>query len=354
MTYNRKRAVGDRLDLWLDRLPADAFPDRNYQLQYKNVATKLATDAHTKVEMQNILTQINAGNVAWELIIYLNNHGPGHVNQVIERVSRILRDGGGTLTAYEGYLLLMAIQFHDVGNIFGRDNHEIKAGLIMKRMGMLTGEDTCEKRVILQIAAAHGGNNRGSKDTIGEIDNDNHLKNATVRKRFIAALLRFADELADDSSRADRFSLAIGAVPPASELYHVYSKSLHSVVIAGEDVILSFEFDKDTALREFVKGDAKTYLLDEIFARTLKMHMERIYCMRFLRPHIQINRIQVKVTICETFEQDALATPIKEIRYGLEEKGYPDMPAGIAIMCPELKGITGKAVSEDILRKVTP
>lgn len=64
-------------------------------------------------------------------IVYLNNHGEGHVDKVIQKCSELLEKSQCGLNAYEGYLLLCAIQFHDVGNIFGREEHEKKCKEIL-------------------------------------------------------------------------------------------------------------------------------------------------------------------------------------------------------------------------------
>ena len=222
----------------------------------------------------------------------------------------------------------------------------------MLDLDKLAGEETIEKRVIATVAAAHGGTVRGSvddKDTIGKLAPERVILNQQVHQQLLAALLKFADELADDYTRADRFMLDNGLLE-GSEVYHAYSQSLHSVMIHERDIALHFEMSRKTALRQYGKGNKSVYLLDEIFNRTLKMHLERIYCMRFLRTLFSIDRIRVTIEVFENIEQDYLiGPPLETISYTLEESGYPNTPAGgIQELCPELHGWTGESLREKL------
>lgn len=149
---------------------------------------------------------------------YLTDHGKGHIETVIRRAGRLLGENI-CFSAYEVYLLLVAIFLHDAGNIFGREEHERRVSRIVTELGSLLGEDTPEKRMISNIAAAHGGRINGSKDTIGNLLRHVHILGKQVRVQALAALLRFADELADDSTRAARFPQRLGQVPKKSEIY---------------------------------------------------------------------------------------------------------------------------------------
>lgn len=159
-----------------------------------------------------------------------------------------------------------------------------------------------------------------------------------VREQFLAALLRFADELADDRLRASGFLLKLALLKPGSEVYHRYAQALHSVVVDAQSgaVDLRFDMTVEDACRQFGKGDVAVYLLDEIFDRTLKMDRERKYCMRFLRPLIDSARIDVEITVYGPSYQKKLA----QIPYRLEESGYPEAhPGGILMACPTLNDL---------------
>ena len=264
--------------------------------------------------------------VSADPLVYLNDHGIDHVEKVINWVSILLSlFSDGFLTPYEGFLLLVAILVHDTGNVFGRDDHEKRIKQILDQFCVTFIPDNFERTAIEDIAIVHGGKIYGKKDTINILEHEDLLHNAKIRKRLLSALLRFGDELADDSSRADGFALSNGVIPESSKIFHYYSKALHSVTIQLNPVNkqfelhLAYEFDSDVAQMQFMKYGSSKYLLDEIYDRTKKMECERRYCMRFLRPYLHIDSIKVVIVI-----RNRKSPPIKDrIDYTLEENGYP-------------------------------
>ena len=268
---------GRTLVEWLASCPKTAFPGNgstDYHARFVGVQDYLNQNVHPHV---TALAMLQDGG-------YLTDHGPEHVKTVIRRASQLAEHEGCELSPYEVYILLVGIHFHDVGMIFGgREQHEINHEAIMERLGMLMGEDTGERFAIHKIAAAHSGSNDGNKDKIAMLPENERLLDQKIRPRILAAILRFADELADGRNRAARFLLTEGKVPSSSEVYHQYALALHSVIlqVPGDSIALDFELTVDDACRMFGKGTDQVYLLDEIFERTLKMHCERMYCIIF-------------------------------------------------------------------------
>ncbi len=245
-------------------------------------------------------------------------------------------------------MLLVAINLHDAGNIEGRNNHEKKVFSFIHEMGKLIGNDSAKKRLIGKIAAVHGGRINGSKDTIKNLLEGQHILGKPLDCRFLAALVRFSDELADDGPRASRFMLETNMLSEESEIFHQYSISLTSVRITKSDLSLNYHVDYETALRKFKKGVNQVYLIDEIFVRLLKMHLERIYCLRYLRHRLEIGQIRFQLEISDP--NDPFSTP--EVVTGtLHETGFPDDPRkGIYEICPELGELNGLAISQKIER----
>lgn len=357
--------VTKTLDKWLNARKEDHFPmsssnGKSYKKLYASIEDNLKP-IHNSVEKGALLEDAKKlaeeNNLDPEQLIYLNNHGVGHVNTVIAKASDLLIDSECKISPYEGYLLLCAIQFHDVGNIFGRENHEKKCQKILKDFFPNAGYDSPEEKVIVKIATVHGGCYKNSKDTISSLHLNSDLMGQNIRKRFLAATLRLADELSDDRSRAERYLLRKGEITKASELHHTYSDSLHSVIVENNEIRLAYEFSEKIAKKDFkklIKNNGtlkweKQLLLDEIYERSLKMHKELLYCMRFMRPFISIDRILVNIAIYSEYDY---VEPIEKITYVLEEKGYPsDPPAGICSICPELKGLSGKDIKKKLLTK---
>jgi len=330
-----------RLDEWLLTRPESDFPTSAgipHRTRLGAVGQYLQKEIHPHVEKGAMLRGDG----------YLTDHGREHIDTVIRRASELLGPVPGELTTYEAYLLVMAIHFHDVANIFGRAEHEKRAGDIMREIGRLMGDDSVEVRTIQQIARAHGGHVDGDRDTITQLPFSEYVLGAHVRIQLLAALLRFADELADDSSRAARFPLEHNQIPASSEIFHAYARSLHTVAIDPHSRTIELRFDlyKPDAIRRFGKGKKRAYLLDEIYSRTLKMHTERIYCSRFLVPVVRIDAINVRVSVYVSENQ---VTPDREIGYSLQERGYPVSPKTLSELCPSIEW-TGRALRTALLR----
>ncbi len=326
---------------WLEqkaRQGSSQFPGAgktDYFRRFKNIEEYLNNEVHKHVNAAALLTDSG----------YLTDHGPDHVAKVIKRASELVCSDTCNLTAYEVYLLLAAIHFHDVGNIFGRDEHVIKVADVMKEMDKLAGTDAPEKRWIREIAEAHGGKDaKGDKDKIGKLPPSDPVLSKKVRIQLLAAILRFADELSDDAERAARFLLDAGKIPKESEIYHKYAQCLHSVVIDTKGREISFHFGVEIAdvMRKYGKGGGKglktdVYLVDEIMERSLKTHIERVYCTRFMQKEIFLDSVKVKI---EIFTNRHFEEKVDTIGYELKEQGYPTYSKeGIYTLCPELRNI---------------
>ena len=217
----------------------------------------------------------------------------------------------------------------------------------------VAGGNDIEKIMILQIARAHGGDFLGDKDTVGNLLEETKLLNCKVRPRLLAAIVRFADELADDRDRAGRFMLDTGAMPVEARIFHQYSHALHTVHVDREASCIQLQFDlaKNVALEKFQYAGGERYLLDYIFERTIKLHIERIYCMRFLHQYgIALNSVTVQINV-----RGQQLEPEETIGYRLAERGYPSpLSAGIYEMCPDLakrEGWTDNKVTGPALAK---
>jgi hypothetical protein len=312
----------------LANCPHDDFPGgRDYSTQFQNLQNHLNDYYHKHVTAAATIS--DGGG-------FLTDHGPEHIKTVIQRASDILRKSpAASLSCYETYILLVAIHVHDLGNFFGRDSHEMNAEKVMEELGSVLGIEMPEKRAVFEIAQAHGGKIGADKDKLSQVPTIKDVLGQDVHSRFLAALLRFADELADDKTRSSRYMIEAGKIPTPSEIFHKYADALQSVIVTGETVRLEFQLTEADVKRKFGKGDGHVYLLDEIYDRTMKMHRERMYCMRFLRRDINVNRIDVSIRVYG--DGFSLLKERAVISYSLEEAGYPDEKnPTIFVLCPSL------------------
>jgi hypothetical protein len=289
------------------------------------------------------------------IIIYLNGHGKAHVDKVIEKISEIVSHfKSGHLTPYEGFFLLCAAQAHDIGNLFGRENHEKSCKIIVEEKADNIIQDRTERDEITRLAMVHGGTYFGNPDTIDKLQDSRILFNGKIREKMLAAILRFADELADDVSRADSIAIEMGVLGDDDSLiYHKYSESLHTVSLDVDRlgkiyICLNFSVFSDDVLRKMKKNKVEKYLLDEIYDRTIKMENERRYCMRFMRPYLSIDYISVEIFI---MSQNG-GLELDRITYTIKEEGYPIglKCGGLSKIMPNIK--TGQEECEYIKGKI--
>ena len=279
--------------------------------------------------------------------ILLTDHGPEHISTVIRRIGDLVYvNGRFNVRPYEAYLLAVAAHFHDVGNVYGRKKHERRAhSELFGLSDELTGENTIEKRKISDIAQAHGGHAGRSKDTIGALPYDR-----AVRK--LAAILRFADELADDRTRTSptlqKILVEHKEARMESEIYHVYADRLREVEVDHDShgVRLSFEVLPCHLRKQYWKDGKQCYLIDEIFDRTLKVHREQVYCGKFMAPDIISESTYVEIGVCSHNYERILG----KFHYTLEQKGYPDHINDFRVLVSEygLSGLEGRIVAEGI------
>jgi len=344
-----------------------AFPDNsvNYLSRFDTVAEYLNSKIHEEVEKAALLRDAlelknyiqnkeKDSTIEEPQIYYLTNHGPKHIQTVIDFAGHIVKSTRTYLTPYEVYILLLAIHFHDVGNLYGRKGHEKNIRLVLnsEKVAPLIGNNQAEIRTINRIAAAHGGTVDGkNQDTIDALQEYEDISRCRVRLKLLAAILRFADELSDEPSRSSN-ALDIDDLG-ASEVYHKYAASIRTIDIEDDRITLEIDLSKDDVIRKFRKKSEQVYIIEEIFARTVKMHHERSYCMEFIStpinakfPHIDIEKIytssirpiksiKVKINIYDDLQMDDY--PVETIEYSLKKQGYPAYEGkDIYRLCPTI------------------
>lgn len=319
----------ENLEGWLERAPNHKYPQKKKIDHFTDYA-KLK-----KYLKENVHNQVTSGGNLSDPTVLLNDHGIDHIETVISRASFLVSNEKCDLTPYEVYVLLCCIQLHDVGNIFGRYQHELKIDEIMIQAENICGTDTIESIRIKKIAETHGGKlSNGSKDKIDQLEESENTFYGPFRPRLLASILRFADELADDKNRAFGKLLLLGKIPKQSEVFHAYALCLDSVHVSHQDkaIKLSFHIPKEFLIKKFGKLNEEIYLLDEIYDRLLKMHYERIYCSRYFKNWIDID----KITVTINFHGKSLTHVYPRISFELSEKGYPRPINDIFELCSEL------------------
>jgi hypothetical protein len=299
------------IEKWFLDQPKTSFPSKSdYVANYRAIKNYMDEQIHEEIKSM-VKTFIPE--------MYLNNHGTKHIATVIDKASEIINISNQILTPYETYFLLVAIQIHDAGHLInGRKEHEKNAKAIISNFGNEL-IDKVEKRYVSDIARAHSGKN----DPIGKLPENQYVNGESINLRLIAALLRLADELADDVTRSSLFLLEHELLPEKSILFHEYSKCLHSCIAdrEGHQISMNFFVEEDVLDKTYIDGTQTVFLIDEIYKRTLKTYLECLYCNRYLPEKYRYTTINVEIEI----DSDKESIDPKSISYRLMEKGYPDL-----------------------------
>lgn len=298
----------------------DEFPKTrvNYTKIFQQVEDYLNKNVHPEVVTGAALQEDGL----------INDHGKEHVEMVIQRSGLLLGNRIKDLKGFEIFLLLLAIHFHDVGNIYGREKHEERILDVMDALGPILPFDYASKRHIVQIVNSHGGMIDGCKDTIAALNETEYLLGIEIRPALIASILRYADEISDDYTRAACFLYDAKKVPPENQVFHDYSKCLQPAVVNGNTLILKFDIPYELAVTESSKLDinvecrwCRLFLYDEILNRLKKCLCELEYCRKYSQGFIIIASIQADIAV---FQPNMLSVIHKDsIRLRLS--GYPEI-----------------------------
>ncbi len=312
---------------WFLNLSPDKFPNsEDYVAKYKTIKDFMNNQIHSEIKSVVVKKVPET---------YLNDHGEKHIKKVVEKASEIIANNFVFFSPYEFFFLLIAIQIHDAGHIInGRDEHAKNAQLIINKIGK-ESITNIERKYISQIAKSHSGKN----DPIGNLNENQYVNNQSINLKRIAAIVRLADELADDTTRASSFLLDNNLINDQSRIFHCYSQCLNSCVVDTGQIKMWFYLNDEHLKQKMQLGVKNVYLLDEIYDRTIKTFLESIYCNRFLPEDIRINLVDVKIEI-ESELEDLVP---KEITYRIVEKGYPSCyERSIFEHCDTLKNNAGE------------
>lgn len=253
---------------------------------------------------------------------YYTDHGIGHINRISDRLFDLLKDhlliqeettpypnanargskGSKLLNAYELYLLMCSVLWHDIGNLYGRTKHEEKIHkLFDKAKNFLHDENSSEW--IGKIAEAHSGVK--AIDKIGF--ESKHDRGLPYYPRFLAALLRFSDELDEDKERIGE--RVYENLPKEQEAYWFFCKCNDSIHIEEEGefriqkIVVESKISKADLFRKLKKekdGTIEEVIgIEEYCRRINKINEERKYCSLYLnKAHYFKLPEKVEILLC--------------------------------------------------------
>lgn len=232
----------------------------------------------------------------------LTDHTSKHIQDVLKNIDIILKDRYKVIDNMDLYLLGLMVLFHDTGNIFGRKRHS-EYDMIARVYDSLLKGDTRyiqERRVVVSSASAHSGVAKdGSRHTLKDVPSKDSIDGYPVNPREMAALLRFADELAEGPQRTSQFMQEHGLFNQSSKIFHEYANYAHvQIDRAGERIALTYNFPIKTSRKKLTSSEETSFrnLLAFTYHRVQKLDQERnyarhnsVHCTDFKRTTVAIN-----------------------------------------------------------------
>jgi len=275
----------------------------------------------------------------------LSDHGPDHLANVMENAYSLISGNHEThgLSATDLYVLALVVVFHDVGNLFGRENHHVRIGEVFDWARGTAADVRREKTLVIKAAQAHTGtNSTGSRNTLIAVDPADHYEGRQVQLRHIAAVMRFADELAEGPQRTTDFYRTHIGHEPVAAVFHQYAACTHVAADrANERIRLTYEiqlgdFKGEPAEKRIALAAFLAFLLHRVSKLDEERRYARFYCpmlAAFKQTDVVINFADggTLLPIDVRFQLDDLVVP-GEHKAAFEERfpGKCKSPAGIA------------------------
>ena len=256
---------------------------------------------------------------------FLTDHSESHIQDVLDKAWKLIIDNDGHVgfNAVELYLLCTCILFHDVGNIYGRVEHNIKVADIYNSIRGDISQCSQERQLVLRVVRAHCGKTKdGGKDTLFEVEPNSNLYDQHVRLRELAAILRFADELAEGAHRTSQYMINKGLIHKDSLVFHKYASVSEYHIDKGEGrIVLMYNIDyplSDISLKD---------LLEFVYKRILKLDAERRYCKYYARSLqcFLCTEASIKFTVNGDLCDFDLPKISLEDKYNLVDDGIEDL-----------------------------
>lgn len=267
-----------------------------------------------------------------DVLPFYTDHGALHIDRIEERLYGLLKphlprlgNPRNRLIDAENLSLLMhAVLWHDVGNMYGRADH---ARNMVKLFDQVAGGgflyDEQHRDLVKSIAKGHSGT--GSIEQ--EVDQPTvKLYDYVIYPRFLCALLRFADELDEDRRRVQ--PLVKDRVPDNSKPYWFLCECTDAIVpgyvedfsVVKNIVKVKARMTPVDVHRKLCSKPVEMTGIQYYVARLEKMNEERKYCNPFLAEHSALYFTPVDTISLELDIRNAGSAALMTIPYDFNDK----------------------------------
>lgn len=245
-----------------------------------------------------------------------NNHGPSHIRRVLVKLDQILDSNKQKhINCYELFLAMMSILYHDIGIMRQRQDH----GIISKNI--LNSDindayiiDPFDKEIISAAVVSHSGS-KSIETECQCFSQEETIKDYKVRPKVIAALVRLADELDEDSRRADLKLQERLNIPESSLFFWRFCQRIQGIMPIFSNKKIQFDIkllSEDIEL-EGLTPNGKRFFTDFFAEKLDKFNKERILANLFLPYELKYSEILINMKPITDF--DTWKTPRNFVFY---------------------------------------
>lgn len=232
------------------------------------------------------------------------DHGEDHIIDVQNTIYSMINVNIGEFTPLELYILCLSSYFHDWGNIITRQNHRDYAYRFYNSIFPNNQRDMQESSIINKLVWSHTGiSSSGDKDTLKDVSEKMSLRGSYINARRLAAILRFADELAESPHRTSTNYVANKKINKNSLCHHLYANCIDISCKAQEgriliDLHVGFLIKNKEYQAVFVgtgKTVSLTQFIDCIEKKLRKVDEERKYANYYLKGFLYFAEISANI-----------------------------------------------------------
>jgi hypothetical protein len=232
-----------------------------------------------------------------------NDHGPEHIQRVLEYLDRLLGEHAKDLSDLELYLLLCAVLLHDQGLLLGRQDHPRASQRLIRLPEYRNYFEKIEAEYLGRIVAAHSGAGEIEREFKGYKDRES-VGGCLIRPRYLASLLRLADELDEDYRRAKWRIFDKIFLPEDSLIYWLVNLTIASVEPSPSEGVIrvTCEYANGDLADTYQLGRVRVSILAGVFRKMQKLNRERKYCMTFVEEGPRFKEVRIRFHNTDTGE----------------------------------------------------